>query len=92
MLAALLLLGTNRELEYADFLARLVDIANISMKRLYVLADANSIAYLEAAFLKCARKLGLLVAFEGGEDSKINEEAPRYKLSYSFYYHLLLQC
>jgi hypothetical protein len=75
-----LLLGTNRELEYADFLARLVDIANISMKRLYVLADANSIAYLEAAFLKCARKLGLLVAFEGGEDSKINEEADENEL------------
>ena len=57
-----LLMGTNRELLYADFLARLVDIANISMKRLYVLADANSIAYLEKAFLALARNLNLLVA------------------------------
>ena len=61
-----LLMGTNRELLYADFLARLVDIANISMKRLYVLADANSIAYLEKAFLALARNLNLLVAYEGG--------------------------
>ncbi len=69
-----LLIGTNRKISYAEFLARLVDISHLCMKRLYVLADANSIQYLEKCFLVICRKLGLLKKFEGGIGPKGEEE------------------
>ncbi len=69
-----LLIGTNRSISYAEFLARLVDISNLCMKRLYVLADANSIQYLEKCFLLICRKVGLLKRFEGGRPKGKDED------------------
>ena len=55
-----LLIGTTRSMSYAEFLARLVDISKLCMKRLYVLADANSIQYLEKNFLGHMQRIGLV--------------------------------
>ena len=77
-----LLIGTTRSMSYAEFLARLVDISKLCMKRLYVLADANSIQYLEKIFLVICRGLGLLESYEGegGDDDAGNLEGSKQTL------------